>query len=310
MTNAPQEQHHEQPDHTGSGQSGDAPQNRLFYIEDPAGDLYRANAMSNTLVRDMAADFFEERGWSSHDRSGRQQRAVAELIDPNDPTQSHRLRGDQTLDEAGIRDNSTVRVLPESVAGAVNPRDRLRALTVDHREVKALVAQDPQNITLWTNASHTPTLYRITFHYTSFCPGERNYTCPDLSTEHRVEIYLPANYPLEAPQVHWKTSIFHPNIHLDGRVCLGVLGKRYMPGLGLAYIVRMLADMVRYHNYDLDNAFNPKAKEWAESDEGQAHILAMGGAPKEAPLVTLLEHVRRAERATRTTFERVGSRDD
>jgi hypothetical protein len=56
---------------------------------------------------------------------------------------------------------------------------------------------------------------------------------------------------------------------------------RYMPGLGLAYIVRMLRDIAQYRNYDMFSPFNQEAAEWAKTDEGQAAIAAIGGASAE-----------------------------
>jgi hypothetical protein len=68
-------------------------------------------------VGDLAVDFFEERGQTSKDREGRPQRAVVERVAPENSERTERLRGDQTLHEAGVYDEDTLRVLPELVAG-------------------------------------------------------------------------------------------------------------------------------------------------------------------------------------------------
>ncbi|MCG8352548.1 MAG: TraG/TraD/VirD4 family protein [Chloroflexales bacterium] len=52
------------------------PYNIRFYIEDPAGDVYGAEALSTTQVGDVAADFFEERGWPTRGPNGQPQRGV------------------------------------------------------------------------------------------------------------------------------------------------------------------------------------------------------------------------------------------
>ncbi len=270
-----------------------------FYIEDPAGDQYRAEAMSSTRVSDLAADFFEERGWPSRDQAGRPQRAVVEQVDPDDPSRTRRLRADQTLHDAGIRDDDTVRVLPELVAGAVSPHTRLQALVVDQREIKALATDDAEhkgNILVHSNADHAPTAYELTLHYPGVKMGDHG---PELTTKHQVEIILPSDYPLEAPKVRWLTPIFHPNISRRGHVCLGILMDRYLPGLGLAYIVRMLIDMVRYRNYDVQHglSLNPDAAKWADSEAGQYQIVnRLGGSPKEEPLDETLETLREASK--------------
>jgi len=294
----------------GTGPPGHDPYDIRLFIEDPAGDRYSAQARSDMLVRDLAADYFEERGWPTRGSNGRPQRGVVELVDAENPERSQRLPGDQTLHDAGVRDEDTLLMLPESVAGAVNPQDRLRALVVDQREVKALAASDPQQITVTTNADHAPTRYELTFRYTGVKLGDRG---PELSSEHRIEIVLPADYPLVAPIVRWLTPIYHPNIDVRGNVCLGVLAERYLPGLGLAYIVRMLIDIARYRNYDLHGVYNVEAATWARSAEGQTTILALGGNPEEQPLDALLEMARRLERDAgrqRTRFTRVNRFDE
>lgn len=285
--------------------AGPEPYPIRFYIEDPAGDVYRAEALSSTLVRDVATDFFEERGWPTRDQAGRPQRAVVERVDPENPERTSRLNSNHTLHDAGVRDEDTLRVLPESVAGAVNPQERLRALVVDQREVQALVDADPEHLSVKTNADHAPTRYELTMRYAGVKMGDRG---PERTDEHRVEIFLPADYPLGAPVVRWLTPMFHPNISARGAVCLGVLAERYLPGLGLAYIVRMLLDIARYRNYDLHGVYNMDAAVWAESDTGQEVIQQLGGIPKEEPIDSLIKAARRlADEATRqrTRFERV-----
>lgn len=291
---------------TGTGASGTDPYRIPLYIQDPAGDLYHAEPMSDTLVRDFAADFFEERGWPTRGPDGRPQRGVVERVDPECPERTERLNSNQTLHNAGVRAGDTLQVLPESVAGAVNPQDRLRALVVDQREVLALVAADPEHLAVKSNADHAPTRYELTFRYTGVKLGDRNN--PEQTNDHRVEILLPADYPLVAPLVRWLTPIFHPNISVRGHVCLGVLAERYLPGLGLAYLVRMLSDIARYRNYDLHGVFNMEAATWVRSPEGQATILGLGGVPEEQPLDHLLATARQLVRDAgrqRTRFTRV-----
>ncbi len=279
-----------------------------FLIEDPAGDIYRAEALSSTLVREVAADFFEEREWPMKDHLGRRQRAVVERVDPEDPERTNRLNPNDTLHDAGVRTNDTLRVLPESVAGAVNPHERLRALVVDEREVRALAADDPAHITVITNANHAPTRYLLTFRYTGVKLNDRS--TPERTDEHQVEIFLPADYPLGAPVVRWLTPIYHPNISVRGTVCLGVLAERYLPGLGLAYIVRMLIDIARYRNYDLHGVYNSDAAAWASSSEGQEKILALGGLPKEQPLIEVIQQLAHDAGRQRTRFTRVNRFDE
>jgi len=45
------------------------------------------------------------------------------------------------------------------------------------------------------------------------------------------------NYPHEAPKVHCKTKCYHPNIDLEGNVCLNILREDWKPVLSINSIV-------------------------------------------------------------------------
>ncbi len=286
-----------------SQQGNSEPESLLnLTVQDQAGNTYGAQTLSSTRVRDFAADFFNECNWSARDQSGRPQRTVVERQDPDDPDRSTRLRPEQTLHQAGVRDGDTLRVFPEAIAGLVNPDRRLGALIVDYRDVCALAEADDQ-ITFEANSDYNPTHYDITFRHTGvMLDGNREVV---RTNNHRCTIDMPAGYPMEAPIVIWRTPIFHPNIHPStGTVCLGVLQQRYTPGVGLGYIVCMLRDIVQYRNYDLHSALNGEAAKWAASEAGQEFIRSeeIGGFPKEEPLEIVLKALQDAAR-TRTHFE-------
>jgi hypothetical protein len=81
-----------------------------FYIEEPSGDTYRAEAMSNTRVGDIATDFFEERNWPTRDASGQPVRAMVERVPSDHPGCTEWLCVDHTLEEANVHDGDTLRM--------------------------------------------------------------------------------------------------------------------------------------------------------------------------------------------------------
>ena len=53
---------------------------RLLFIEDTTGEQYEASVPAGTLLNQLANDFFETRGWDTHDSQGRAQRAVVDEV--------------------------------------------------------------------------------------------------------------------------------------------------------------------------------------------------------------------------------------
>mmetsp|Transcript_47738 Transcript_47738/g.153045 ORF Transcript_47738/g.153045 Transcript_47738/m.153045 type:complete len:184 (+) Transcript_47738:269-820(+) len=48
---------------------------------------------------------------------------------------------------------------------------------------------------------------------------------------------IAAHYPHEAPKVKCKTKVYHPNIDLDGNVCLNILREDWKPVLSINSII-------------------------------------------------------------------------
>ncbi|AQZ12345.1 UBC12 (YLR306W) [Zygosaccharomyces parabailii] len=53
----------------------------------------------------------------------------------------------------------------------------------------------------------------------------------------QFELQFNDNYPMEPPRVLCLNKIFHPNIDLDGRICLNVLRQDWSPALDVQSIV-------------------------------------------------------------------------
>jgi ubiquitin-protein ligase len=265
---------------------------RRIVVQAISGERFEADVPCGTSLKNVAADFFKDQEWPTTDARGGGQRAVIELVDPANPGNTKRLNADEDVCVA-LGDGDTVRIFPEAIAGGVDQRAHQIALVSDHNELEALCERNSR-ISFKANRSYAPNVYTVTFRYLSFVelpPGQQQ---PRTADTHNVEITLGAAYPREAPFVRWLTPIFHPNIDREsGAVCLGVLRERYLPGLGLARLVRMLAEMVQWRNFDAFHPFNPVAAEWAANVKNWERIGAIGGHPFQGPIGALLEEFQR-----------------
>jgi len=50
-------------------------------------------------------------------------------------------------------------------------------------------------------------------------------------------ITIPNTYPYDPPKVHCDTLVYHPNIDLEGHVCLNILRQDWMPVLSLGSVI-------------------------------------------------------------------------
>jgi ubiquitin-protein ligase len=287
------------------------PKATRVFVEGPDGERFEAMIPRDTMLSDLAADFFEDRGWPTRDGHGRGHRAVVELVDPENPDRTKRLGGEQTVDDAALWDGAVLRVFPESIAGTMDERERARALVADHQDMLDLAAWNRQ-VRFETNTTYAPTRYTVTLAYPGFRGLQRDGRTPLVADEHQLEIVLPAQYPRRAPVVRWLTPIFHPNIHPEhGGVCLGVLMDRYLPGLGLARVVTMLTEMVQWRNFDMTQPLNGAAAEWAADTDHWDHIYGIGGSPFQGPIEELFREWERryggVEARPRVRFTRVNA---
>ena len=54
----------------------------------------------------------------------------------------------------------------------------------------------------------------------------------------KVEIFLPADYPMSPPKALFRTKVFHPNIDKVGRICLDILKQdKWTPALLIEKVV-------------------------------------------------------------------------
>lgn len=54
---------------------------------------------------------------------------------------------------------------------------------------------------------------------------------------YKFTVTVPNNYPHDAPKCHCETQIYHPNIDLQGNVCLNILRADWKPVLGINTVI-------------------------------------------------------------------------
>jgi hypothetical protein len=112
-------------------------------------------------------------------------------------------------------------------------------------------------------AGNPPQKYRFTFHGLGFAKDQRERI--HIVDTHHVLIELGAAYPRLVPNLVWQSPIYHPNISINGVVCLGGYGTHWVPSLALDEMCGMLWDMIRYKNFDTESPFNREAAVWAKT---------------------------------------------
>eukprot|EP00163_Fabomonas_tropica_P004972 TRINITY_DN14437_c0_g1_i2.p1 TRINITY_DN14437_c0_g1~~TRINITY_DN14437_c0_g1_i2.p1 ORF type:complete len:181 (+),score=46.40 TRINITY_DN14437_c0_g1_i2:160-702(+) len=53
----------------------------------------------------------------------------------------------------------------------------------------------------------------------------------------KFSLVVPPDYPHTPPKVHCDTLVYHPNIDLDGNVCLNILREEWKPILTLNHVI-------------------------------------------------------------------------
>ncbi len=63
-----------------------------------------------------------------------------------------------------------------------------------------------------------------------------------------IQITLTPKFPYEPPKVRWITKTYHPNISIQNKVCIGVLGKDWTPNMNVAGLIEALRNLLNFPN--------------------------------------------------------------
>ena len=135
---------------------------------------------------------------------------------------------------------------------------RHRRLQADYERL-AQAFGDHAHIRLAAAEGQPPERYVLDLQVRSLVPAGESAVPGDA---HRVEIFLPLDYPRRPPFCRMLSPVFHPNIDPQ-KICIG---DHWSAGQTLEQLVRRIAEMLAYQSYNTKSPLNARAAAWAEAN--------------------------------------------
>ena len=136
---------------------------------------------------------------------------------------------------------------------------RIKRLSADYEKVLAAFKQSPY-ILLLAAEGNPPEKYTFEIKVASPVPtGDDGFS---IGNTHKVEVFLPIDYPRRAPFCRMITPVFHPNIAPD-KICIG---DHWSAAQSLAQLIVRIAEMLCYQSYNIKSPLNAKAAVWAQQN--------------------------------------------
>jgi ubiquitin-protein ligase len=136
---------------------------------------------------------------------------------------------------------------------------RIKRLRGDYEQVLTVFKEHPY-IRLLLAEGNPPEKYTFEIKVAALVPtpGD-NFS---MGNSHKVEVFLPVDYPRRAPFCRMITPVFHPNIAPD-KICIG---DHWSAAQSLAQLLVRIAEMLCFQSYNVKSPLNAKAAAWAQQN--------------------------------------------